>query len=651
MHALPEDPAILPPALRAQRERDSRSSTVTAFLARHGVPVPRDLRRRARASAGCCSRISATRTCSTSTRSARDAAARRGDRAARARARAAARGRAAVPARFDAEWVRFELRTFAEHGVAPRGMRARSRPSSTRSRARSPRCRACSALRDYQSQNLMIDAARAAAPARLPGRAARARRARPRGAPASTPTSSIERPASARRWSRATGSARGARRGSRRRSRSGGPAEVQGLRALPLRRGSERVTRATRPYVRARARRGARRAVRRCRPRCGAWPSSCARRSRSAAREGDGPRRRTRHAHGAARAHARQARAARARRARRSCAWCAQLAARRRRARVVVNAHAHPESLRAALRDAPAADRLGRSSRSCAAAAAAMRGARAALDGDEPFLVVNGDMCLELDVAVARGAAPRRGGAGHARPARRFAQARVRLDRLRSRRAMCAGSRSGSTSGARRRCGLFIGVQVMSSRAVFARMPARRRSRSSPTCSCPRCATASTIATWLQPAGARWWPVGSPAELLDANLGALERGGAHAVDPTRASRGRRSSGPVWIGAGARVAAGARIGPHAVVSRRAREVGAGAALRERARAAGRARRRRERRSRARSPTPMRSGAMAEIVFVGTGDAFGSGGRRNSAILVRERRPHAPARLRSHHARRA
>jgi ribonuclease BN (tRNA processing enzyme) len=28
-------------------------------------------------------------------------------------------------------------------------------------------------------------------------------------------------------------------------------------------------------------------------------------------------------------------------------------------------------------------------------------------------------------------------------------------------------------------------------------------------------------------------------------------------------------------------------------------------------------------------------MAEIVFVGTGDAFGSGGRRNSAILVRDR----------------
>jgi ribonuclease BN (tRNA processing enzyme) len=28
-------------------------------------------------------------------------------------------------------------------------------------------------------------------------------------------------------------------------------------------------------------------------------------------------------------------------------------------------------------------------------------------------------------------------------------------------------------------------------------------------------------------------------------------------------------------------------------------------------------------------------MAEVVFVGTGDAFGSGGRRNSAILVRDR----------------
>ena len=27
-------------------------------------------------------------------------------------------------------------------------------------------------------------------------------------------------------------------------------------------------------------------------------------------------------------------------------------------------------------------------------------------------------------------------------------------------------------------------------------------------------------------------------------------------------------------------------------------------------------------------------MPEVVFVGTGDAFGSGGRRNSAILVRD-----------------
>ena len=41
-------------------------------------------------------------------------------------------------------------------------------------------------------------------------------------------------------------------------------------------------------------------------------------------------------------------------------------------------------------------------------------------------------------------------------------------------------------------------------------------------------------------------------------------------------------------------------------------------------------------------------MAEVLFVGTGDAFGSGGRRNSAILVREAGAHAPARLRAHDA---
>src|SRR5262245_30634534 len=45
-------------------------------------------------------------------------------------------------------------------------------------------------------------------------------------------------------------------------------------------------------------------------------------------------------------------------------------------------------------------------------------------------------------------------------------------------------------------------------------------------------------------------------------------------------------------------------------------------------------RRVRRSRAPSRTAAKCGAMPGVLFIGTGAAFGSGGRRNSAILVRE-----------------
>jgi aminoglycoside/choline kinase family phosphotransferase len=57
---------------------------------------------------------------------------------------------------FDAEWVRFELRTFAEHGLAER-WRAPLAPeldALARAVAALPRVLA---LRDYQSQNLMVD--------------------------------------------------------------------------------------------------------------------------------------------------------------------------------------------------------------------------------------------------------------------------------------------------------------------------------------------------------------------------------------------------------------------------------------------------------------------------------------------------------------
>ena len=65
-----------------------------------------------------------------------------------------------------------------------------------------------------------------------------------------------------------------------------------------------------------------------------------------------------------------------------------------------------------------------------------------------------------------------------------------------------------------------------------------------------------------QAAGAQWWPVGSPRELLDANLAAL----AHEAPGQSA----------WIARGALVAPDARMGPGTVVCAGA-SIGAGARL--------------------------------------------------------------------------
>jgi mannose-1-phosphate guanylyltransferase len=237
--------------------------------------------------------------------------------------------------------------------------------------------------------------------------------------------------------------------------------------------------------------------------------------------------------------------------------------------RAIVNAHAHPESLRAALRDSPlpidwVLEPAPRGS------GGGILGAREQLEGDEPFLVVNGDMLLELDVTslVAR---------------HRSLGALVTLalrDDLRKRDFGSIGyDRDGHVCriteridlGGEKASGLFVGVQVMSGK-IFARMPHRPAFEIIPDVFVPALRDGQKIATWLQPLGAAWAPVGTPGELLDANLAALT--GRH-VDSSARVAGE-VVGPVWIGAGARIAAGARVGPEAVVSAGA-EIGAGASL--------------------------------------------------------------------------
>ncbi|HTO53509.1 MAG TPA: phosphotransferase [Myxococcota bacterium] len=154
MHALPEDPAILPPALRAAAD-ELPFLEVTEYLARHGLPVPeiyavlRPERWVLLEDLGDVHLLDL------------EAAARsvRLGEAVDLLARVHALPREdALPFRraFDAEWVRFELRTFAEHGLAERWRAPLSPELDALARAVAALPRVLS-LRDYQSQNLMID--------------------------------------------------------------------------------------------------------------------------------------------------------------------------------------------------------------------------------------------------------------------------------------------------------------------------------------------------------------------------------------------------------------------------------------------------------------------------------------------------------------
>ena len=154
MHALPEDPAILPPALRAEA-KTIPFLEVTEYLARHGIAVPeiyavdRDERWVLLEDLGDTHLLDLD-------------PARRSQRLREAvdlLARVHALPREdALPFRraFDAEWVRFELRTFAEHGLAERWRAPLAPELDALARAVAALPRVLS-LRDYQSQNLMVD--------------------------------------------------------------------------------------------------------------------------------------------------------------------------------------------------------------------------------------------------------------------------------------------------------------------------------------------------------------------------------------------------------------------------------------------------------------------------------------------------------------
>jgi NDP-sugar pyrophosphorylase family protein len=242
---------------------------------------------------------------------------------------------------------------------------------------------------------------------------------------------------------------------------------------------------------------------------------------------------------------------------------------------LVVNAHARPETLQAALRDSPIPVEISLEP-ALLGSGGGIGAARALLDGDGPFVVVNGDMALDLDldsmlathrrtralVTLALRDDPRKnefGTIGYDGDGRvRRITARIDL-------------------GGESACGLFIGVHVIDPR-IFPRMP-DGAFEILPALYVPALREGERLQAWLQPTSARWWPVGSPGELLDANLRALREGGCRS---RHVAPGARVAGeliePVWIGPGAVVERGACAGPAAVVGHGAR-VPAGAELRE------------------------------------------------------------------------
>jgi mannose-1-phosphate guanylyltransferase len=250
--------------------------------------------------------------------------------------------------------------------------------------------------------------------------------------------------------------------------------------------------------------------------------------------------------------------------------------------RAVVNAHAHVESVRAALRDAPLPVELSIEEK-LLGSAGGIRAARRWLGGSDAFLVLNGDMLLDLDLGALL-ARHRSAGALATLALRDDSRkqsfgtigydAEGRVCRITDR--ISRGAESGN--------GLFIGVQVLEAE-IFEELGPETPLELLPHLYLPLLARGAPLATWLQPLEADWWPVGDPAELLDANLRALARAaGSGALGGGSVSRGDGSRvdgevvGPAWIGRGVCIPRGAEVGPDVVIGEGAR-VPAGSSWRE------------------------------------------------------------------------
>lgn len=239
---------------------------------------------------------------------------------------------------------------------------------------------------------------------------------------------------------------------------------------------------------------------------------------------------------------------------------------------VVVNTHAQRAQIRDALKEAPVRVVIS-SEPELRGSGGGILHARELLEGEDPFFVLNGDMCLDLDLRSLREAhlasgavatlALRRDSRGA-----EFGTIGYSADRFvrRVTEVLDLGAEDG--------CGLFTGLHAMGAGA-FDQMPDRACFDIVRHVYVPLLQAGQKLGAWIQPTAASWWPVGCPRELLNANLEALRLRAAAAGDarlivhPDARVEGELTA-PVFIGAGAQVSSGARVGPHAVV-------GAGAQL--------------------------------------------------------------------------
>lgn len=240
---------------------------------------------------------------------------------------------------------------------------------------------------------------------------------------------------------------------------------------------------------------------------------------------------------------------------------------------VVVNTHAHPDSLRLALAEAPIPVVFSHEP-TLRGTGGGVLGARRWLEGPDPFLVLNGDMVVDVDLAALL-RSHRAGGTLATLLLRDDPRKRAfgelgydaagGLCRITDR--VSTGPESGS--------GLFTGVHLLEP-ALFERMPDRTTFDSMVDVYVPLLRQGIRLSTSLQSRSACWWPAGTPSELLDANLEALkglpEVQYGNGQDPRNSIYlGLKSrvegeiEGPAWIGNAAVVEAGGRAGPWIVLS--------------------------------------------------------------------------------------